>query len=360
MILRAKYALVGEELELWEDVEVVIEGGRVADLYQTGKATENVLVMPALINAHAHLADCSFPDEWLRESLEEIVDPRRGLKRKALERSDPGEGIRRGMKLSEATGVAAVADFREGGLRGLERALSLHLPGYLPFARFETEEEIPKIAQLAHGLGLPEPDYPTEDLAVKAAKAFKALGKPVAVHLAEVRKEPVEKAFKVMADVVVHGCYLEKEDLEELRKKGVALAVCPRANEWFSLPVKVAEALEAGVRLLLGTDNCTFNKPDLWRELERASFVLRRVKAFDEERAKELLKAVTVNAEKPLKIPWRIPLEKGSDGPFLVLDTKLLGLDLSKNKYSTLVKRGGPEAIVRTLNWPMKPLIKSG
>jgi len=358
--LRARYALAGEGLELLEGVEVVLEGGRVVDIYETSKKTSEVLVMPALVNAHAHLGDCAFPERWLSEGLSEIVDPRRGLKRRALEGADVAEAVEHGMKVSRAAGAFGVADFREGGAEGLREALRAGEPGYMPFGRVEREEELGEVLRLSHGLGLPEPGFPTPELAERAARAFKEAGKPVGLHLAEARREPAEEALRLGADFVVHGCFLDWEDLEELKRAGVALAVCVRSNMWFRLPPKLPEALEAGLKVMLGTDNCTFHKPDLWRELEAASLVLRRSGLYSEALARELLKAATVNAQEPLKVPWRIPLEKGSDGPLLVMDSRMLGLSRAKNKYSAVVRRGGPEALVEVLNAPGKPLIKSG
>lgn len=346
LAIRSKYALVGEELELVEEVELVWEGGRLVDWYPTTKKVSDLLVMPALVNAHTHLADCYFPDAWLRESLSEIVDPSKGLKRKALEEADIKEAIKMGMEALRSTGSFAAADFREGGAKGLKEALEAREEGYLPFGRVEKEEDLEEVLRLAHGLGLPEPDFPTPDLARRAAEAFKAAGKPVGLHLAEVRKEPVQKALDLGADFVVHGCFLEYEDLEELKRNGVALVVCPRSNRWFGLKPKVKEAIEVGVKLLLGSDNCTFNKPDLWRDLEASAFELRSEGAFDDEAARELLKAVTTNAEKPLGLPWKTALVEGSRWPALLMDSKLLALDRSKNKYATIVKRGGPEALV--------------
>lgn len=359
-VVRTKYALVGEELEIVEDVEIVIEGGKVVDIYETAKKTIEAVAIPALVNAHAHLGDCAFPERWLKESLSEIVDPRKGLKRKALESANVPEAIRLGMSTSRLSGALAVADFREGGAKGLREALSAKELGYLPFGRVEKEEELEAVLELSHGLGLPEPGFPSPEVALKAAKAFKLAKKPVGLHLAEVRREPLELALELEADFVVHGCFLEREELEEMRKKGIALVVCPRSNSWFGLQPKLPEALEVGVKVLLGTDNCAFNKPDLWRELEAATFLLRARGEYDDRAARELLKSVTTNAQEPLKVPWRVALEKGSDGPALLLDSKLLGLDKTRNKYSALVRRGGPEALIGILNWAGKPLIKSG
>ncbi len=325
--LRAKYALLGEELYLAEDVEIVIEGGKVVDVYETSKHTQNVLVMPSLINAHVHTADYSLLELWPEKGLEEIVDPRAGLKIRALEQEERLERyVWEVIKISYRRGTFALADFREQGEKGLEIGLrgSKGFPGYLPFAR------PPGNIWKAYGLGLPEMNYPQ---AFEYAKKFKEMNKPVAVHFAENKEEDLEELLKLEPDFVVHANFVPKEWLEELKRRNVAIAKCLRANAWFKLPNNLEEVMEVGVKLLLGTDNAGWTEPDLWRELE---FAFLSLKERDEERARELLKAVTVNAQEPLKLPWKVPLERGSNWPLLLLNSK--PLRPGSSPYIALVK----------------------
>lgn len=325
--LRVKYALLGEELYLAEDVEIVLEEGKVIDIYETSKPTSNVLVMPSLVNAHIHTADYSLLELWPERSLEEIVDPSKGLKIRALEQEDELERyIWEVIKISYKRGTFALADFREQGEKGLEIGLrgSKGFPGYLPFAR------PPGNIWRAHGLGLPEISYPR---ALEYARKFKEMGKPVAVHFAENKEEDLDGLLKLEPDFVVHANFVPKESLEELTRRGIAIAKCLRANTWFGLPNNLEEIMEVGARLLLGTDNAGWTEPEMWRELEYAFLSLRD---RDEEMARELLKAVTVNAEDPLKLPWRVPLERDSNWPLLLLNSK--PLRYGSSPYIALVK----------------------
>ena len=325
--LRVRYALLGNELYLAEDVEIVLEGGRVVDIYETDKPTSNVLAMPALINSHVHTADYSLLELWPEKSLEEVVDPVRGLKIRALEQEENIEAfIWDVIKLSYRKGTFALADFREQGEKGLRIGIraAKGFPGYLPFAR------PPGDIWQAYGLGLPEINYPK---ALEYAKKFKEMNKPVAVHFAESKEEDFDKLLELDPDFVIHANYVTKEELEELKRRGIAVSKCLRANTWFNLRNNLEDIIEVGVRLLIGTDNAGWTEPDLWRELE---FSFLSLKYRDEETARELLKAVTVNAQAPLKLPWRVTLDRGSDWPLLLLNAK--PLRPGSSPYIALVK----------------------
>ena len=80
--------------------------------------------------------------------------------------------------------------------------------------------------------------------------------------------------------------------------------------------------------------------------MELSALLLRRRGMWDEETAREIIKATTVNAQEPLKVPWKIALEKGSDGPLILLDSNELELPNTPNKYTAIVKRGSPTAVL--------------
>ncbi len=355
--LQVRYALLGRELELVEEVTLIFESGALSDVVEgwEGRGIRaEALAMPALVNSHIHLGDSAIPERWVDKSLSEIVDPKIGLKIKELEKLSKDEIIRSMAETLEKMmlwGTSVAADFREQGIKGVRMGLEASrrsmFKGYLPFGRFSSENGLLKLVELSHGLGLPEPDYPNEELARKGARLFNGLGKPVATHVAEVNgPEELFKAFELNPSFVIHGINLELEHFEEMRSRGVALAITPRANMWFGMEPKVDLALEAGVTLLLGTDNAAWTRPDLWRELEFTALLLRRRGKWNEEVAREILKAATVNAQEPLKVPWKIAIERGSRGPIILLDSKELDLDRTPNKYTAIVKRGSAHAII--------------
>ncbi len=369
MNLRVRYALVGEDLELIEEVTLVLGEGSVEAIeegWDSGGVKANAIVMPSLFNAHVHLGDAFLLERWMDRSLSEIVDPRMGLKVKAFEsvrESEMVAAMSNALRTLKLTGTFGASDFREEGykglMKGLEAAKRANFEGYLPFGRANSLEEGLEIVKLSHGLGLPEPDYPDPLTARKLAEIFKREGKPVGTHVAEVGgREELYAALELGVDFVVHGINLELEDFFELKRNGIAIVFCARANRWFKMEPKVELALEAETKFLLGTDNVAWTKPDLWREMEFLALKLKSEDLFNEETARTILKASTVWAQDVMKVPWRMPLEKGSDGHFLLLDVDRLGLRYASNKYAALIKRGGPETIMgyisrgRLFAWP--------
>ena len=63
--------------------------------------------------------------------------------------------------------------------------------------------------------------------------------------------------------VVVHGVQLTMEELRRLAQQGISLVVCPRSNSWTGAgPAPVRRAVDAGIRLAVGTDSLA-SAPDL-------------------------------------------------------------------------------------------------
>ena len=48
---------------------------------------------------------------------------------------------------------------------------------------------------------------------------------------------------------------------------GVALAVCPYANRFFGIEPNIQGAMEAGMDIMLGTDNAMLNPPSMCKEV---------------------------------------------------------------------------------------------
>ena len=89
----SKYGLIGENLDLKQNVELDIDkNGIIIDLSYDNiigdinpfSASQIFLVIPGLINSHVHIGDSFAKEMGFNKNLIEIVAPPNGLKHKLL------------------------------------------------------------------------------------------------------------------------------------------------------------------------------------------------------------------------------------------------------------------------------------
>lgn len=103
--------------------------------------------------------------------------------------------------------------------------------------------------------------------------------------------------------MAIHGVHLNQQELQAMAAKGATLVHCPASNLKLASGIApVAEALKAGVRVVIGTDGAASNnKLDLWEEGRLASLLCKGASgdatAFP---AGELLMSMTCNAARAL------------------------------------------------------------
>jgi cytosine/adenosine deaminase-related metal-dependent hydrolase len=211
------------------------------------------------------------------------------------------------------------------------------------------EEELDRILAISDGFGLSSPlVYDTGSLELIRRKAGKKI---VATHVSETRNTynqgDFELAIKYLKpDIIVHGVYLSQEQILEIVERDISLVACPRSNMWFSAgSPPLAEALDSGANVALGTDNAGWINPNLWREMELAWNLIRLRGKFD-VKAKDILKMVTTNAAKALKMDKLGMICEEYEASFIVLNASYLNLDFAHDKLAAIVKRGCGEAIL--------------
>lgn len=340
-------AFTGRDLEFRRNVTLEVdELGTIADIYERRSGKGNYIAMPPLINSHIHTADYAFPEtgNWL--GLEELVAPPDGLKHRLLREADP-DRVRMArievIEISRRSGVAALADFVEGDPVAARVGPGIrHMVLGRPDSRGEVRGQV-------DGLGLPDVISYSRDELRELGNRFR--GKPVLVHVSETRKVHKMNDFEIAMELlrptaIVHGTHLSRNEIGELSKGRVGAVLCPRSNLWFSVgKPDIAGMLDEGVMLALGTDNAGWIKPDVWREMEAAALLLRHQDPkFN--RPLEVIRMVTMN---PLKIfgLGDTSIRKGNRAAFMLLDSKMLAIERSGDAAWSVVKRGGPEAVVR-------------
>jgi cytosine/adenosine deaminase-related metal-dependent hydrolase len=280
-----------------------------------------------------------------------------------------------------ASGITTFADFREGGLAGVElalkalqrsrqRALILGRPNY-HFSEDEviseskqltsdTMRELLRTIEICAGVGVSGPNEYTNNAMKQISTLTKGKGKLLATHAAESAEATkfslqnftateVERTLRYLKpDFIVHLTNSTKEDVNQLSENRIPVICCPRANSILGLGYPpILELLEAGVTVGLGTDNVMLNAPDMFREMDYTSRMLRAAHrdaaAID---SKEILKMATLNAARALGLGSRIgSIEEGKRADIAFLDLNSANLRYSEDLIASIVHRAGSEDV---------------
>ncbi len=259
-------------IEGWIDVEA----GKVR---RWGKgdhddAVAHGWIVPGLVNAHTHVADSFLRDEPGKpRSVKELVGPH-GWKHQFLATADPVKqraAVVAHAAQMAATGTSAFVDFREGGLpgaqwlRGLELDAEAIIHGRPAKPAYIEADAGPLLAGM-DGLGLSGlRDMPRKVLE-GWAEACRDAGKPFAFHASEDKRDDIDEIVSLAPSYVVHMTQGRAADFEELAEARIPIVACPRSNAWFGMTAPVAQMLEAGCTVALGTDNGMLQDGDLSRE----------------------------------------------------------------------------------------------
>jgi cytosine/adenosine deaminase-related metal-dependent hydrolase len=329
-------ALVGEELEI-RDVLIEVRNGiihRIEEIH-----IENELwICPAHFNAHTHIGDAIAMDIPAKGSLEELVTPPFGLKHRLLSDTKKEHlihAMRATLGAMSNSGQAGFADFREGGIDGVDalRHAVLGIPTIpVVFGRDGGEA-------VADGIGISS----SRDVAdiESRIRQVRQRGGLVAFHAGERDSSDIDPALEYEPDLLIHCTYATPGQLARIAEMEIPIAVCARSN--WKLGVSSSrihppfeEMQKKGCRILLGTDNVMFVQPDMWREMEFIANVYRLDPV-------DLLRYAIDGAG---IVNRSFYVEEGNPANFLVLDTGASNLHLSRDMHGTLVNRAGQASIV--------------
>lgn len=322
-------ALLGENLEA-QSVTLYVKDGIITAVEEE-KRVHNRWICPAFFNAHTHIADTIAMDNPCSGSLEELVTPPNGLKHRLLLQTSQ-ENLISAMKgtLQEMvnTGTAGFADFREQGPDGVsalqEAAQGISIKPII-LGRGGGE-------QTSDGAGISSAR--DIDSWTDIAARMKKEGKIVAFHAGEKDPEDIDAALSVQPDLLVHCTHATKKQIREIAEAKIPVAVCCRSNHLLGVTCSgnnppLQEMTEAGVEILIGTDNAMFVQPDMMQEM---SFIHAVYKLPE----REILKSAT-RGFGPSGITHVI--KPGNPARFFVLDTSWGNLTYSRDIVSTIVKR---------------------
>ena len=330
--------LVGEGFELLEEGHLVVEKGKIREVNDGfitgGTDARDLLCIPALINAHTHIGDSFAKEAALGLPVGEAMG-RNGLKWSLYQKAKKDE-ILRAMRDSAQymlnSGIAAFADFREGGVNGADllRKATEGIPiKPIVLGRDDGIENF-------DGLGL----NPWQLGQIPSQR-----NKPVAVHAGESKGE-VAEVLSRNPDIIVHFTLATREDIATAARKKVSVVLCPRANALLGVGIPpVRELMERGINVALGTDNVMLNSPSLWREMEfisKLSYLKKGISSAD------ILRMATSNAAKAFGLNSGM-IKKGKQADLIFLDRNAPNLRGNKNLLAAIVHRTEPENVRKVM-----------
>lgn len=380
--------LYGSKFQVIENGWIQIEGGRIKYAGErkpgsTGVSTDTfngrgLLAIPGLIDAHTHIGDSIAKDIGIGSTLRELVHPIYGLKSRILNEAKK-EQLR--LAIAEtasdmlACGITTFADFREGGLKGTSDIIN-YLPDKRPHAiilcrpnfYFTPEQiaddtkpmppavldELSEALDLCGGLGLSGPNEYTGKAMEQMSQLAERKGKLVAIHAAESRdsqefsfnhfsETEVKRVLRHMKpNFLVHLTNSTEEEITHVCNSQIRIVCCPRANSILGLGFPpIIKLLQAGAKVALGTDNVMLSAPDMFREMEYTSRMIRAVQRDPGAvNSKDILSMTTINAAEALGLGSTTgSLQEGKSADITFLNLKALNLNLSKDLITSVVHR---------------------
>ncbi len=333
------------------------------------------LVIPGLVNAHAHSAMSLMrgiaDDVALQPWLEEHIWP-------CESRFVSPEFVRDGTLLACAemirSGITTCSDmyFYPDAAAGAYDAAGLRAVVGVPILDFATRYAATAEDYLMHGLAArdawrhvpllsfalaPHAPYTVSDATFTRALTYaRQLDLPLETHLAETRDE-VDRARAATGAttlgrldrlgvtgpdfIAIHGVHLDAADIARLAAHGCHVVHCPASNMKLASGIApVAALLQAGVNVALGTDGAASNnRLDILSEM-RLACLLAKVSTGDAATlpAAEALAMATINGARALGLD-RITgsLQPGKDADLVAVDLASLPLQPVFDPVSHLV-----------------------
>ena len=388
---------IGENLEYIDKGYVVVKNGIIESVgtgdYK-GKSDgaiydgEGILAIPGFINAHTHIGDSFGKDVGVDSAFETRIHPIYGIKNKILRKSERKHLVnfmRSSAMSMMRNGIVAFADFREGGLEGIDQikeAMSgLSIKGIVlgrpefyhdlskdfvknPKLPPDVIELVFQIANAADGLGISGVNENTDNSLNEYGKVIhkNSLKKKflIGIHAAEslettkksitvTGKSEVQRIVsKLLPNFVVHLTHASDMDIELVARKKIGIVVCPRANGTLGVGIpRISKMLSSGCCVGIGTDNIMINSPDMFRELDYVWKVSRTL-ADRPIPAREILKMATVNGGKILDINSGA-IMTGKSADIIFIDKNNLDISPMHDPHVSVIHRANASCILNVM-----------
>jgi cytosine/adenosine deaminase-related metal-dependent hydrolase len=332
-------ALIGEDLEE-RCVEISVMNGIIHRIEEVPAAPE-IWICPSFFNAHTHLGDTIAMDCAAEGDLTALVTPPDGLKHRLLREASRQSltcGMHQSIERMISGGIRGFADFREGGTEGVTalKEAATDLPCRPVILGRDGGEAV------ADGAGISSVrDCPDVEGTVSRSRAAKKL---VAFHAGERDRFDVDRALSYDPDLLVHMTHATDRQLRKAADQGIPIAVCPRSNWMLGVTDSrdhppLRRMIDAGCKVLLGTDNVMFVEPDLFSEMAFTSMVYRI-------HPRVLLHAAIDGALLTGSSPY---IKEGSAAEFLLINAHNTSLIHSHDMVTSIVRRVDRSVLSNTL-----------
>ena len=138
-----------------------------------------------------------------------------------------------------------------------------------------------------------------------------------------------------------HCVWLNEEDQQSFKQNDISVIHCPSSNMKLGSGIApIAEYLDKGINVALGTDGCASNNNlDMIEEMRLTALIQKGANQNAELLpAQEALKMATINGAKALGLEDKIgSLEKGKLADFIIINTNTTFMRPIYNYYSAIV-----------------------
>lgn len=378
MLIKDIDALLGPNLKWARQTSIQTHNGTFLRISPSLKAQDNedvidgrrLLMIPGLINCHTHIGDSIAKDLGAGADLEGRIHPVWGIKSKVLKNTSRQHMVQ-SMRMSCVNmirhGITTFADFREGGLQGIEmlkeacegvriRPIILGRPSSYqsrediksdkPLSD-DTISETEAICDVCDGIGISGANENSDS----ALRRYADTSKIRAIHAAEsaqtdvtslhlTGKGEVYRAMRMNPTMLIHMTHATTAELEAVPDT-TGVVSCPRSNALLSgrLP-DIPQMLKSGCTIGLGTDNVMINPPDMFGEMEFAW----KATGMGRLNPRQVLQMATVNGGQILGQNTGV-ITPGARADYVLIDKDHIDISMMHDVYAAMVHRASAESI---------------
>lgn len=366
-IIKKTTIIIGEKMDIVQNIDISINGDRIFEIKKNidnedAKIIngENFILCPSFTNAHIHIDDSVLNDMDIGQSLEKLIFPN-GTRDKinTTKKNENKKAIIDTINQIKRTGIGLICSFCEDGISGakliqecLDKNIKTILIGRFK-NKFPYDEDITDLLKITQGFAPGFIRDICENDLKKISKKVKKTDGFIAMHSLESKNLPIKNFYKTVdylkPKFLVHLVQASEKEIKYIKGKNIGIICCPRGNSITGVGIPpIIDMINNNIIVALGTDNLFLNSPDMFREMDYTSRLLRgSLKNSSIITSKLVLQMATINGAKILgqdKLYGSISINKKAN--FILFNKKSVNFVRSADYISTIVHRATPEDII--------------